>query len=265
MTLPDAFYRPGPEPGRWLSTELTRGPWSVEHQHGGPPSALLARAMEREGVDASAWRVARVTVELMRPVPIGLLGVEVAALRRGRKAEWLEATLTSDAGQVLARATCLRVRRAEVVLPPAKDPPAPALPAPEALVPFEFSFFRSDVAYHRAVEVRIARGRWGHEPTAAWLRSRVPLVAGEPDTPLVRTMVTADAVNGIAMVLDVSRFVFINPDLTVALWRDPQGEWVGFDTHATADAGGGGLCHATLHDVGGPVGHSLQSLILEMR
>jgi hypothetical protein len=32
---------------RFVPTVLCRGPWSADAQHGGPPAALLARAVER--------------------------------------------------------------------------------------------------------------------------------------------------------------------------------------------------------------------------
>jgi hypothetical protein len=41
----DAFYRA--EDDRLIPSELTRGPWDPDAQHAGPPSALLARALER--------------------------------------------------------------------------------------------------------------------------------------------------------------------------------------------------------------------------
>src|SRR5947199_377466 len=57
-----------PEGERFLPTELCRGPWSPDAQHGGPPAALLARAVERLG-GGDGMQVARLTVELLRPVP----------------------------------------------------------------------------------------------------------------------------------------------------------------------------------------------------
>jgi len=33
--------------GAYRSTMLTRGPWHPEHQHAGPPIALVCRAFER--------------------------------------------------------------------------------------------------------------------------------------------------------------------------------------------------------------------------
>ena len=252
-------------PGRYESTEYTRGPWSDEHQHGGPPSALLVGALARDGEGLDAWHVARVTVELLRPIPIATLRVHTAARGRGRTTEWLEATLLDDRDQPLAHATVVRIRHADVSLPPAKDPPSPPLPAVDALSPFMFPFFTAEIGYHRAVEVRIARGRWAHEPTAAWLRARIPLVEGHPTLPLEALTIVADAANGVAVVLDVTRYRFVNPDLTIALARPPRGEWFGLDTHATADRGGVGLCQAELHDEHGPCGRSLQTLVVRAR
>jgi hypothetical protein len=264
VTQPSAFYLPD-GPGRFVATELTRGPWSADHQHGGPPSALLTAAMEKDGDDAAAWRLARITVDMLRPVPIGPVAVKVEAVRRGGRAQWLSASLVDDDGSELMRATGLRLRRSEVALPPAKDPPPPPLPDPATLEPLVFSFFRAEIAYHRGVEVRVARGRWPKEPTAAWMRLLHPLVAEEESSPLSRLVALADAANGVALVLDPSRFAFINPDLAITTWRDPQGEWFGLDTHATAHGGGGGLVHAVLHDVEGALGHSIQSLLVQMR
>ena len=66
-----AFYTLDGE--RFISSELTRGPWSNQHQHGGPPCALLGRALSRHGDEADAFFLARMTVELLRPVPIAPL------------------------------------------------------------------------------------------------------------------------------------------------------------------------------------------------
>ena len=63
MTLPDAFYLA--DAGAFEATELTRGPWG-DVQHGGPPAALLAGAMEAFGDGAGERVLVRVGVELLR-------------------------------------------------------------------------------------------------------------------------------------------------------------------------------------------------------
>src|SRR5207244_4948493 len=64
-TLPPFFILDGE---RVVATESTRGPWSRHHQHGGPPAALLARAME--GLAGEGTALARLTFVFLRHVPI---------------------------------------------------------------------------------------------------------------------------------------------------------------------------------------------------
>src|SRR5438128_3379485 len=85
MPLPESFFvRQG---DAFVSTELTRGPWSNALQHGGPPSALLARAAERFGPDASDFFVARLTVDYLKPIPIAALAVAVEPQKLGKTAQ----------------------------------------------------------------------------------------------------------------------------------------------------------------------------------
>src|SRR3989454_401235 len=104
-------------------------------------------------------------------------------------------------------------------LPEALGDLEPAPSPPEASAPFEFPFFVDPVGYHSAVEVRIARGTWGKGPVAAWMRPRVPLVAGEVPSPLQRLLVAADSASGLAVVLDHTRYTFVNAHLTVTVTK----------------------------------------------
>jgi hypothetical protein len=262
MSGPAAFFiREG---HRFVATELTRGPWSNDHQHGGPPSALMGRALERWGDAAAQFTVARVTVELLRPVPIGPLEVDVEPIRSSRRAQRLMARLVAD-GVEVARAFGLRVRIAELDLPPARVAPYPPFRDPLLLPEFVFPFFRHAVGYHTAVDIRIARGQWGHGPAAAWLRLRAPLVAGEETSPLERTLVVADAANGICPALATEEFTFVNPDLTVALFRPAVGEWIGLDSRSLVVPAGTGLVTCSVVDGEGEIGHVLQSLVVDRR
>src|SRR5947209_18218182 len=58
----------GGEDGRFVASELARGPWDADAQHGGAPAALLMREFERIPA-ADGLQIARVTYELLRPVP----------------------------------------------------------------------------------------------------------------------------------------------------------------------------------------------------
>jgi hypothetical protein len=116
------------------------------------------------------------------------------------------------------------------------------------------------------VEVRFAEGHF-HEPgpAAAWFRLKVPVIEGEPITPLQRAMAAADFGNGISAAISWEEFTFVNPELTVFLLREPIGEWVGNDAVTAIDPGGIGLAEATLHDANGPFARALQSLYVAAR
>ena len=62
-------------PDRFLSQSATAGPWGPGSQHGGPPAALLTRAVERL-VEGRDLLLGRLTVDLLGPVPVGTGGQE---------------------------------------------------------------------------------------------------------------------------------------------------------------------------------------------
>lgn len=253
--MKEAFYVP--EAGRLRATEWTRGPWDPRHQHGGPPAALLHRAME--GLATLPGRTVRFTMELLRPVPISLMEVEAQVVSSGRSVERLKAVLRAE-GKECCRAEALRIGTEEVG--DSRQHPAAPLPRPEESAPFEFPFFSQPLGYHRAVEVRIAGGQFGSGAMAAWMRMKVALVAGEEPTPIERVLVAADAGNGLSAPLDFKRFMFINPDLSVHLHREPRTEWIGLEAMTQTEPDGIGLAQARLRDTTGLLGRSLQTLVV---
>ena len=260
--MPDAFFIPG-DPGRFLATELTRGPWDPGLQHAGPPAALLGRAVEGHG-DRGDQQVARITFEVVRPLPIAELTVATRTLRGGRSVELVEATLRAGETEVL-RATALRIRRAAGLELPEGLVPGPRLPGPEAGRTVPFFPTGQEAGYHTAMEARFVAGSFLEPgPATVWMRMRHPLVPGEAPSPLCRVLVAADSGNGVSASLDYRRWRFINPDLTVYLLRYPVGEWVALEA-ATSVAAGVGLADTTLHDTHGPIGRSAQALFVDRR
>src|ERR671935_437952 len=253
--MTDAFYvRDGDD---FLATVHTRGPWSPRHQHGGPPAALLARAIE---ATAPGFVVARITIDFLLPVPIDRLSVRVEPLRAGSKVQRLVARLL-HAERVVAQALAALARTAPVALgSPANDPP---LPPPEHGRPFEFPFFNEPVSYHAAMETRLVRGEWGSGRVAAWMRQRMPLVAGTETSPLERVLVAADSASGVSAAIEHARFTAINADLSLSLSRPLEGEWVGLDSLSVYEPSGVGLADTRVHDRRGPIGRALQNLIVE--
>lgn len=256
-----AFYLPLDDRGeRFRATEHTAGPWSEHAQHGGPPSALLGRAVERCAPRAEMV-VARVTVEILGPVPVGEVAVRAHVVRPGRSVELVEAVLTAG-GRDVARAAAWRVRRAEGASVPPRVPAPPALPAEAAVDPLPPGWVDG---YVSAVEWREVVGGFSQAgPCTVWSRLCHPLVADEEPSGLQRVLVVADSGNGLSAELDIDWY-FINPELTVHLHREPIGEWVCVDAVTTVTAGGVGLATTALSDLDGPVGVGAQSLLVGPR
>jgi hypothetical protein len=252
---------------RFFASELTRGPWSNAHQHGGPASGLLARAIERvdgqAGGQPNSWFVTRMTVELLRPIPIAApLEVMTDVLARGRTVQRIAAALLSGDEQ-LAVAVAVRVRVHELAIPihPQRDD-IPRLPPLERCRPFEFPFFRHAVGYHTAMEVRAAEGEFGRGDFGVWMRPRVALIDGEVTTPLQRVMICADAGHGVGTALDTSQWSFINPDLSVHVHRLPVDEWLGMQARTSSNPLGFGVCRTIFSDRHGELGLGVQSQVI---
>ncbi len=245
-----------------VPTEFARGPWSPDAQHGGAPSALLARALERADPGPASF-VSRFTVELLRPVPLQPLVVRTETMRPGRKVQWLTATLEAD-GQDVARATALRLRVDEQLELPVPEPPPTSLPTPAESQPYSITFPGTTVGFWIAMELRVADGSFAEVGAATiWFRLAVPLVAGESPTPLQRVVAAADFGNGVSTALERGRYLFINPDLTVSLHRPAVGEWIALEARTYAEANGVGLAESALHDERGRIGRSVQSLLVD--
>lgn len=259
---PTCFYEPDGAAGRFRATGWTRGPWSRDHQHGGPPAALAARAVE-SALSGRDCAVVRFTVDFLRPAPIGRLRVETEPLKRGRLVERHAARLWSGDDLVLT-ATALCLHRRRVVLPPNEAPCAPP-PPPEAAEPYTFPFFPDPVGYQAAVDVRYVRGAWGRPEVTCWMRQRCPLVSGEAPTPWQRALVAADAGHGVAVPVPLDEYTFVNADLSVHLVRPLRGEWVGLESCSRAEPSGVGLCRTRLWDADGPAGRAAQTLVVAAR
>lgn len=262
--MTDAFYLPlgrsADGNGRWSSTVHTTGPWDPRSQHGGPPSALLGRAIERCAPRDDVM-VARMTVELLGPVPVGELEVRARMARPGRSVELVEAAMSAG-GRDVARAQAWRIRRTQGASVPSPHATAPPL-RDEALAGPPPGWVDG---YLSAVEWRFVRGGLGEGgPATAWTRLRHPLVPGEEPTGLQRVLAVADSGNGISAELDVATWYFINPELTVHLHREAVGDWVCLDAQTTVSDGGVGLATSVLSDLGGPVGVGAQSLLVAPR
>ena len=263
--LPGSAFVPAGD-GTWRSTELTRGPWHPEHQHAGPPIALVARQIERAAAPLGLTHVARLTANLLRPIPIAELLVAVQTDYAGRNVAHFSATLFSG-GKDLARFTAIVQREAELAMPeglpghPLPRAPRPPESSPAAAFPFGAKF----TGYPDLMECRVAEGVFFRGPCAIWFRLRHPLVEGEAPSPIERVAVAADSGNGISAILDFNSYLFVNSDLTINLLRRPEGEWICIEARTLVGPASGGLAEARIYDAAGLVGRSTQSLALRLR
>jgi hypothetical protein len=238
---------------------VSRARWYDEVLHGGPVAALFARQFEQMSAGTD-MRVARLTVDLVRPVPTKPLVVTTRVTREGRLIQTADGSMTVD-GVEVARATVLRIRATELDVP--DHPRRPVLPGPDDVPVYEMPDHHDGIWFHtRGVEMRFDEGAFLEPgPATVWMRLAVPIVEGEEVTPLQRVAAVADFPNGISSVLP-SGWLFINPDLTVHLERYPDGNWVALRAR-TDITGGIGLAQAEMFDRTGSVGHALQSLIVD--
>jgi len=263
MPGPRALYER--EGDRFVPSDLTRGPWHPGVQHGSAPAALLATCAERiEG--GAGMSIARMTIELLRPVPLSPLAVDTAVERAGRKVQLLGLSLW--AGEIeVARARVLRIRTKQIELPGGLSTDAPPQAAehgshslPAWHVDPQNLFFHSHAVEHRFVGGAFDRPG----PGVDWVKLLYPVIGGEAVPPIARAMAAADFGNGVSWELDRrDGYSFINPDLTVYLNRMPSGDSVCIQSRSRYQPIGIGFAESMLWDAGGPIGRSVQSLLVD--
>ena len=244
-------------------TEATTSPWDESAQHGGPPTALLATAMERALGDPG-MRMARITAEFLGVIPKREARVVARVARPGRRIALTEADLVvDDRAVVTARAWHLRPGP-----PPPEGTHRPAtqiLPRPDPQPQIFFPGLES-WGYGESIEWRYTLGGLSQPgPGAVWTRLRVPLLEGEPLTGLQRTLVVADAANGISTELPLESWYFIPTGLNVNLLRYTDAEWVHLAAETDVGTDGIGLTVGTLADDDGAVGQISQPLMIAPR
>jgi hypothetical protein len=261
--------------GRFQPTEFSRGPWSPDALHGGPVAALVTGAAEGHEVDRSnPMQVVRLTLELLRPVPLEPLSLSLRTARRGRKVQLIEVGVSAGVREV-ARALVLRARQLPLELPPLPADGSTAaggagrsvpVPGPDDARRQERDHLWTGF-HNSAMELRYAAGGWlSSGPATVWFRLTCPVVEGWPVTPAMRAAAAADFGNGISMLLPFEEWSFVNPDLTMYLDRPPVGDWVCLDATTTVRAETGlGMAQSALFDEDGPIGRALQTLVIEPR
>lgn len=251
----------------FVPTEAATSPWDTTSLHAGTVAALLGRAIERHD-PREGFQVGRITVEVLRRVPMVPVRTAVSVVRSGRQVEHLVASLEASEGELM-RASAWRLRTTDVAeadLPAIALGEGDPLPPPDEVPETPLPPWTPSHGYMGATEWRFFAGGFGKPgPGKAWLRMRLPLLAGEPTSPLTRVLTAADSGSGVSSVIDFFKYVFMNVDLTVHLRRPLEGEWVGMDSRTTIQPHGVSLTETCVHDSRGPIGRAVQTLFVGPR
>lgn len=244
----------------YIGQEPTRGPWSVDHCHAGPPAGAIARSVE---IVAGAGKLlTRLTLDLLRPIPIEGFRVVVEMQREGRKVATATAVLSDLNGKVCVTGTALLIAPSEDHDMPTA-PIAPLKVADAAPAPFPIQKPAHDLpAFGSFVETRYPAGETNAPgPTTMWLRTG-PLIEGETPSSFQRLCPLADCGNAVSRNAELQQVGFINPDLTIVAHRQTSADWLLTETHSHWRANGIGIAEARISDEDGPLATALQSLIL---
>lgn len=277
--MTDAFYSVIEESGtasahliaRVRSTEHTTGPWAAGLQHAGPPSALLTRAVRRLGGLPARALPARLSFDILSPVPVADLVVTARTLRPGRRVALAEATLAAadDPDRPVMALRAWLVRQLEDDSPARGSIPTTPAASPPPLREHSRSMARPPgwlPGYLDAIHWVWAEGSFeAPGPAAVWTRLGVGLVDGEEPDPIERLVAVADSASGISAVANPRDLVFVNTDLTLHLTREPAGEEIWIRAHTTLDAAGIGCTIGELGDRTGVMARSAQCLFVEPR
>jgi hypothetical protein len=253
-----------PEGDRLVPTQFAVGPWSPDALHGGPVAAVAARAAE--SVDGGGeFPLVRLTLELLRPVPLTALRTTSRVVQPGRRVQLIDTVVEAD-GVEVAWSRALRIREADDRTPAHPTVPEDPAPIPPGRARGRPSQEGQPRAFHnQGVEMRYVTGAFERPgPATVWFRLRCPVVLGEAPSPWQRTAAVADFGNGVSAELPFGSSLFINPDLTVTLHRPPVGEWVCLDARTRFGSPGIGAAESALWDEEGRIGRAIQNLVVEV-
>jgi hypothetical protein len=244
----------------YVPSRLTEGPWDPGSQFGGAPSALMATLVEQTPTLAP-MQITRMTVDLLRPVPMVPLRGKVDVVREGKRIQVVDAALWAGTTEV-ARCSAMRVRTTDlgtIELPTGETPvdlPQAPLEVDEVVFPG-----REQPGSRWAVEY-LFEGRGGYVRDPMWVRLRVPVVAGQSPGPMAQLAFLADLVNGIGNGQG-GGVMGINTDVSVNVLRYPVGDWVCLSGFSLTSRNGIGHSFATASDTRGTVASIAMSRLVD--
>jgi hypothetical protein len=250
-----AIFEPA-GPNRWQPTAFAAGPFAG--LQGGAVAGLLTAEIEAladqrkwgTAIASSAW--------FLRPTPMTVLRTGLSVVAEGGRVSVIDNTLWPDGEDrpcATVRVTLSRERAVEV--------PGFIDPESDAADPTRFPVRITRAAHGRPWFMDAMEAREGDG--VAWFRMNHAIIDGAGSLsklPLSSVLGPADWTHGIARPFR-DAVADPNPNLTVQLFRQPAGEWVGIRAQAKwRPAGGVGVGSGVLLDGNGEIGRVSMSVIL---
>ncbi len=244
----------------FVGNDPARGPWDANGCHAGPVTGLIARALE--GCIAGK-QIVRLAVELHRPVPMDGFTISAAESKSGRKVSMATAEVHDRSGKRVAVAHSLHIAVQDLgplptteIAPPNFDDAVVgefAIAAPRHGLP----------GFRDGVEVRYPPGEKNSiGPTTFWMKT-LPLLEGEVPSPFQSLCPIADCPNGSSRNMELDEMGFVNPDITLVMYRPPTSDWLALASRSFWEPTGIGLAEGQLFDRLGPVAQVQQTLLLQ--
>lgn len=246
-----AIFEPLSTPNHWLPSALAAGPFAG--LQGGAVASLLTAEVEALASERKWGTAVGVTAWFMRPTPMANLRTQLSVLTEGGRVSVVDNTLWPDnEAQPCATVRVTLSRERAVELPGFADSEG------DAFDPTRFPVRTRQAAHGRPWFMDAMEARAGDD--VAWFRLHHRIIDGAG--PLSSVLGPADWTHGIARPLQ-NVVADPNPNLTVQLFRQPLGEWVGVRAQTRwRPATGLGLGSGTLLDVHGEIGRVSMSVVL---
>ena len=250
MTNRPAHYLSDPD-GMFHPTENARSRWGDDMLNGPAVVSLAAWNLEQR-YGMPDFLPSRLTVDLFKAARRVPTSVRSRLVRDGHRIRNSECDIVQGE-TIVARATLVQYRLSQP--PPGSEWSCDtAFAPPPDLQPHVFLIGSDDARWSPvgAEHQNTSRKRVYHSP--------IDVVAGQDITPFVRAVVVAEATSMVSN-LGTKGIGYINGDLTVALSRLPNSEYIGVqgDSHWVCD--GVSIGTGTLFDDAGPFGTGLVTAI----
>ncbi len=245
-------------------------PWSDTMQHGGPVNAIITRSIEAIAEDV-CMDVARLTIDILKPVPMKPVKVKSHYVRKGGKMAVVDTFLTvegSDEPVASGRAVLLKARQGQQPeidllkpLPEARD-----TIAQEPWIPKEFAA-NLPPGLHNLIRFHPSTNQ---EKPIFWINGDADMLQDRPMTALEQCATTADMTTVLAARMHVLQegnvspevMMLMNTNTSIHFSRPPVGEWFGFTDQFIQVSEGYGVAECAIHDEQGCIGRVIQNLIV---